>query len=385
MIKNHNNVKNMIIIFLCFSFILTGCWDYRDINSRNIILALGIDKEKDDVIFSGEIVKSNYEASKGDEGSNKETNIYSYKAKGANFEEARWDYDRQTPFQEFFGGIRSLISSEEYARQVGIKTYLNRFNLSYNYRKSILMAISEEKCSDLFKKKLKNEISVGVSIDDTILYLKEDGKALYITVGDILTNLSEKTIGFLLPYIKVVDDSVKFMGYGVFDEYGYMIGKILGKSNIGLLYIMGEKPSIRTVIPRPGNSDNQISYETSLKKRKIKTRYENGKPIIDININMVSSIKYQYYREELDELTLDRIREHMELEAKNQIEDIISKSQVEYKVDFLGLGKYFKAQNYKIYKKINWKKEYPKAKINVKVKMKINNANLKDTNSKVNN
>src|SRR3712207_5144020 len=288
MIKNH---KNIIIIFLCFSLIFTGCWDYRDINSRNIILALGIDKDKENVIFSGEIVKSNYEASKGEESANKGTSIYTYEAKGADFEEARWDYDRQTPFQEFFGGIRSLVYSEEYARKVGIKTYLNRFNLSYNYRKSTLMAVSEERCNDLFKKKLKNEISVGVSIDDTMLYLKEDGKALYITVGNVLTNLSEKTIGFLLPYIKVVDDSVKFMGYGIFDQNGYMIGKILGRNNIGILYLLGKSPNIRIVIPRPGNPENQISYEAFLKKRKIKTRYENGRPVIDININMVSSIK----------------------------------------------------------------------------------------------
>ncbi|GAA0786343.1 Ger(x)C family spore germination protein [Hathewaya limosa] len=382
MIKNH---KGIIVLFLCFTLILNGCWDYRDINSRNIIISLGIDKEKDNVIFAGEIVKSNYEAAKGEEGGNKGTSIYCYEAKGANFEEARWDYDRQTPFQEFFGGIRSVVYSEEYARKEGIQTYLNRFNLSYDYRKSILMAVSEERCSDLFKKKLKNDISVGVSIDDTMLYLKEDGKALYITVGDVLTNLSLTTIGSLLPYIKIIDGSVNFIGYGIFNEEGRMVGTILGKDNIGLLYLLGKDPSIRTVMPRPGNPENQISYEVGIKKRKIKTRYENGTPIIDIDLKLVSSIKYQYYREELDVKMLDRIRQHMELDAKYEIEKVLKKSQEEYRIDFLNFGKYFKGQNYNIYKNIDWKKEYPKAKINVNVKMKINDINLKDPNSKVKN
>lgn len=179
-------------------------------------------------------------------------------------------------------------------------------------------------------------------------------------------------------------DTIVLLGYAVM-ENNKLIDIIPVKNAQGIVYLLGKKPKLQLAIPKPSDPSNRISYENELKNKKIKTYYKDNTPIIDININLVSNIKYQYIRKSISKEEIKNIEFKIEEATKKQIEDIIEKSQKQYKEDFLGFGNYFRGQNYSIYKNIDWKKEYLKAKVNVNVKTKVLYTNLNDPNSEVKN
>lgn len=378
--KKHISISLIITI----SFLFTGCWDYKDLNEKSIIITIGVDTDDDDIVFTGEVLKSNYRISTEQGNPKTEQGTYTYMGRGNSFEEARLDYDSKSSFNEFYGGLRSLVFSEKYARERGIETYLNRFNLSYNYRKSTSICITREPCNQLLSRKLINNISVGLDIDNTLRYLSDTGEGLYIQVGEIISKLEDKSIGYLIPYIGVESDTIVLLGYAVM-ENNKLIDIIPVKNAQGIVYLLGKKPKLQLAIHKPSDPSNRISYENELKNKKIKTYYKDNTPIIDIDINLVSNIKYQYIRKSISKEEIKNIESKIEEATKKQIEDIIEKSQKQYKEDFLGFGNYFRGQNYSIYKNIDWKKEYLKAKVNVNVKTKVLYTNLNDPNSEVKN
>lgn len=373
--------KLIIIVFIgLLSFFLTGCWDYEDINRRSIGITVGIDLDGDYVKYVGENVKLTFNTQSNGLSGQGGQYVYITTAKGIKFEDFRYEYDRKVPYSDFSGAMRALVFSEKYATR-GIETYLNRINLSYSMRNSSLVTISKEDVLSLLEGGVNNNISVGFALESTINSLTKDGKAIYITIGNIISNISEKNLGYVIPYINKNEKSISLDGYAVMKD-SKLIGIIYAKEANGLLYLLNKKASLDLNLKKPDN-DNIISYTTSVKKKHIKTRFEKGIPIIDINIEMSSILKYLYYIESISKFEVDKIEKIIEERAKEDIQYIINKSQKQYQCDFLDLGRYFKSQNYKVYNEIDWGKTYPKAKINIKVKNKIRHTNLVDTNAKV--
>lgn len=47
--KKHISISLIITI----SFLFTGCWDYKDLNEKSIIITIGVDTDDDDIVFTG--------------------------------------------------------------------------------------------------------------------------------------------------------------------------------------------------------------------------------------------------------------------------------------------------------------------------------------------
>ena len=60
-----------IIILLIFSFFLTGCFDYQELNDRAIIVGLGVDYQNDEYVVNFEVLNSQKNSSEKSGGPNK--------------------------------------------------------------------------------------------------------------------------------------------------------------------------------------------------------------------------------------------------------------------------------------------------------------------------
>ena len=123
-------------------------------------------------------------------------------------------------------------------------------------------------------------------------------------------------------------------------------------------------------------------FKVSVKKRNITTDYRDQKVIINIDLNLSTSLQYQYKMEPISKQLNKELENKISEKVKKDIVDIINKSQNDYGCDTFEFIKYFRAQNPKIYKKINWEDKYTSAEVNVNVKTKIINTGLKDSNAK---
>lgn len=371
---------------LCISLmmlILSGCWDYEDINNRNITLSIGVDEVDGKIIFNGEIAKLISESNKNS-ASASITDIYSYTSSGKNFEEAKNDFDYKVPNIDFSGAVRAIAFSKEYAKKRGIESYINRFSFMPSFRTSVLIVISEEHTEELFKEKVVNDISTGHSIENTIRYLAKGGATIYTTVENVRQNISFKDIGFLVPYIKREKDTIKYLGLAVIKDSKF-IGVVNAKDSSGTLYLVSDNASAIKAIPNPENRSNFISIKTKLKKRKITTYCKDGEIYIDVKLDLDSMLIYEYIRGSISDEIIGELENIIAYKIKEEVKSAIQRSQEEFKCDIFGFARYFKGDNPTIFKTINWIEVYPDIHFNVEVNSKITNNNFINTKIKESN
>ena len=152
-----------------------------------------------------------------------------------------------------------------------------------------------------------------------------------------------------------------------------------------VLYLVNKKPKLVEEIRSPKNADNVFSFRVTPDKKEIKTYYDEEKKLIniDIFISLDAELRYQYIIEKKDKDDVKEIEKLIGEKVKDEIMDFLKKTQEEYKCDVIQFAKYVRAQNKKIYEKIDWEKEYPLCKFNVEVDAKIINESLFDSNAEL--
>lgn len=325
-----------IICILSLPFLLTGCWDYTDVNKRSITLSIGVDYVNDNIELSGEIAKLG-SGSSDSKSSASPLGSYRYISSGMNFEEAREDFDAKVPSQDFSGAIRAIVFSKKYAENKGLESYINRVYSSSEFRNSVLVVISAEPPREIFSGKVENDISAGYGIEDTIRYLDRDGKVLYKTIQEINSDIRFKNIGYLLPYITREKGTIKYLGMAAMKD-SKLTGIIKREDSNGFIFLLARKPTDTYTIPSPNNKENQISVSTILDKRKIKTSFEEDKINIDINLKLNSKLQYQYYNiEPLNKEDIKKLEAMISDRMKKEITNAVSAHKMNINAMFLAL------------------------------------------------
>ncbi|TCO77448.1 Ger(x)C family spore germination protein [Marinisporobacter balticus] len=369
--------SKLLIIFI-FSLTLTSCWDYEDIDKKSIAISIGVDQVADKVQFSSEITK--LIPSQGDTEKAQTANVYNTVSYGKNFEDARIHYDAINPFPVFLGVTRVVIFGTDYAKK-GIESYFNRIGSIYDYRKTLLPVVSREKPTELFDIKVEKDISVGFLIENTINSLANSGKTLYPNVGEVLSNIALDEVGYVMPYVGIEHGHIVYLGFAVMKD-SKLVGVIDLVDTDGVLYLLAEKPILVEAIPDPKKEENVYSFRTAIKKRKIKTNYMNKKVVINIDLDLNAALRYQYYTQPVSDKKIKKLEEMISEKVKEDMRNIIKRSQKEFQCDIFQFAKYFRAQYPNIYKKIKWEDAFKDANVNVTVKTKIINKNLADPNAK---
>lgn len=377
MIKRYNKT----IIMLLLTLFLTGCWDYRDINRRSINLSIGVDDVENQLEFTGEIAKLTASNTQG-RGMLQVVDVYKFRSLGKHFEESNADYNVKISFQDFAGAARVIAFSKKYAEKKGIEAYINRAYFTVWFRNSMPVVICKEPAKELFTGRIENDIFIGYGIEDTIRYLDETGATLHKTVQDIQTDIQFGDIGLLLPYITKEDNkNIKYLGFAAMKD-SKLISIIDYKESTGFLYLVAKKTTVERVIPHPQNEKNLVSVKSALGKRTIRTKYEDNKINIYIDLKLSAQIQYEYSIEPLSKAEVKKIEDIVSNMTKEEVMRAIKRSQNEMQCDVFGFAKYFRAEHPIEYKKMNWKEEYPKANFHVNVKTTIKNTSILDPNGK---
>ncbi|GAA0177546.1 Ger(x)C family spore germination protein [Clostridium sediminicola] len=367
----------LLIICLC-SILLTGCWDYEDINDKCIVISLGVDYFKDNIEFSGEIVKltsstdNDFENAQGD-------GVYRLLSYGKTFEEARLHYDAINPFPVFLGSTRVVVFGKRYAEK-GIEPYLNRIDHIYNYRKTLLTVVCRESPKEMFSLKQKKDISVGYLIEDILNHLAKKGGALNPNVGEILSDIAFGNIGYLLPYVGVEKGTIKYLGYAVMKD-SKLIGIIDLENTDGILYVLSEKPTSIEVIQDLNDEKKTFSFRTFTNKRKINVDYLDKRLNISIDMDLSAQLRYQYYTGKVNGRDIKELENMLSDQVKKDIVSNVERAQKEFQCDIFGFARYFRAEDPKTFQKIDWENEFINANVNVTVNTKIINRSFTDPNA----
>lgn len=368
-----------IVFILFLTLLLTGCFDYKDVDKRSITLTNGIDMVNGKTEYTSEIAKLTSEETASTE-KIQIAGTYNNIAEGENFEIARAQYNAQIPSESFLGASRVTVFGRSFA-EAGVKSYINRYYNTQEFRNSSVVAVCKEPVKEFLSGKVENGISIGYAVEDTIKYLSTIGGALYITFQEINSDIYFGDIGYLLPYVTKKENTVEYLGLAAMKD-SKLVGIVNLQDSGGFLFVLSKKAGSTIPIANPSNTNNLLSIKSALKKRKIKTSYKDNIVNIYIDIELKSQLLYPYKVEPISNEDIKKIEEVVSQKVKEDIISAVERSRDEFECDVFGFARYFKGQNIKIYRKINWEEEYLKAEFHVNVKAKITNTNLIDTNAK---
>lgn len=365
-----------LAIILLLPLTLSGCWDYRDINRKSVDLSIGIDSINNNIKFISEIANVSVA------GKNKKIDVYNIISDGPCFEGARADFDRKTSSPDFIGAVRTLVFSKGFAESYGIESYINRMVFNTEFRTSTLIAICDSSIDELFKEKIKSDISTGYAIENTVRYLHEMGKSIYTSALNVQSYISMEKVGYFLPYITRNKDSIQYLGLAAMKD-SKLIGVVKAEDSFGELFLLLDNTNINTILPHPKNNNTLISLKAYINKRKIKTTYKNGKIYIDINLKLDSELIYEYSSLEITDDDIKILEENLSQKIKSDLMTALNRSTNIFKCDVFNFARYFRADNAAIYENIDWEKEYLSTIFNLNVNTVIKHTTLIDPNAKL--
>ncbi len=369
--------KIVSLIIISSMIILTGCWDYMDIDKRTIALGVGVEIGDEKVHFTIENARIS-SIQKEQSGKQQLRDVYVAHHHGKNFEEARLKINSGLPYPVFLGATRVVVWGKNFAKK-GIEPYLNRIDKIYDYRKTVLAVISREDPQEVFNLKINRDIAVSFLIENTINNLTNRGSALYKTIGELLSDIAMDDVGDLMPYIGIEEGTVEYLGLVVLKN-GKLVGIIDLEDTDGAIYMIAEDPTLVEEIKSP-EGNNTFSFQINIKKRDITTQYKEEKVIINTNLELRGELQYQYSIRPISEELVKKMEKVLSDKIKKDIEDIFKRSQEEFKCDIFSIAKYFRADYPEVYKNMNWEKEYLDAELNLDIKTTIQNLAFTDPNA----
>lgn len=374
-------MKKLIIIPIIL--ILTGCWNYNELNNLAITTGIAIDKkeEKYEVTYLISNAKKNEISAK--EG---EAGTTTYRGIGDTIQEAINDIELKMPFEPYNGHLVITVISDEVAKEgiENILDYLARDTESRNFfyillskdvqAKNILEIISplqtfpsQTIASDIETSSSDSSLIYKITYNDFIYTLLEQGINPVLNSVTIIGNKEEgtdsKELSDTIPKATIKIDTL-----GIFKE-----DKLLDwatKEQTEGINLLSNK--IDTFYIKTKCEDNYIMNYIKDIETKTDIDLDNNK--VNVKINGKSSIQEVNCKINLeDKNTLNEIEKNIENELNKIIEDSTYLIQKKYQTDVLGYGKIIHKKNPKKWNQLKnkWDDTFKDLKIETDINIEI--------------
>ncbi len=373
------------IIVLSSTSIVTGCWNYREIESLAIVAGTAVDKGVNSRYkLTVEIVRIT-----GGRDSKPESKLITTEGNTV-FDCAR-NAITISGKKLYWSHNKFLIISKDIARE-GVVDLIDWFNRDAETRANIHLFVSTEKTAA--------EILIGEQITEPILSFELDNmlknedelsKAPRSEIETFGNNMRGQGISASVATIKMkATEKGKTPGIGGTALFSgdKLVGFLNEEETKDLLFVKDEiKGGLLTqeVQTKQKDSKNQktykfpIAYEIFKSKTKLKPKFNDNNISFDLQIETVVSLAELGGSIDLvSEAGSKELAKITEASCERQIENTIKKVQQEYGVDVFGFGKKIHEDHNKIWKKVknNWEEYFKRAKVNVSVKLDVKGSSM---------
>ncbi|TYR80458.1 Ger(x)C family spore germination protein [Priestia megaterium] len=379
---NQIKKKRMTMIVMIL-FLLTGCWDRRELNDRAVLLGWGMDYIEEGTYRATAqfAVPDKLITGEGTVGQGRPFFIAT--GEGINIRAAADDMTSKMSRFLFAGHRRGIILGEALAKD-GLKEIVDE------YSRYIIVRIR----TDMFVVKggsanqlLKQPYPIGrIPINSIVKIHEVNGGNANFTLKDFLISASSETSSPVLPTVEVVsqetkqdgakenpiEPTIKYFGIAIFNPELKLLGYLKNDENLLRLWLMGgiKERSYTFKIPDKGT----VSMDMNQLKGKVTPLIKNGD--IRFNIKLSGNVSIIENNTPMDlskKKNIEIVQSALNKDIEKKVKKTIQKLQQKYKADIFGFdGAVHRKYPYewKTLKK-DWTEKFSKAEISVKVQMKV--------------
>ncbi|CUB08489.1 Spore germination protein B3 precursor [Bacillus cereus] len=382
-----NSVKLLLILlFLLASFLLTGCWDRREVNDTALVLGTAIDKgQGKNIRLSVQIlIPRAVSSGQTEAGGGAAQHVLVRSASGENMADAASKLQRKFTRKIFWGHCKMYIFSKSIAKEGNIHKQIDFLLRHPEPRERAYLFVSEGKAIDLLTLQPPLEPYLGESMRK----LSDMHVGMNATVIGFEQMATGDTRVALLPLIKKLPQTVKknkeetiayIIGTAIFKK-NKMVGQIDTKVTKGLMWLRNEiQESALTIHPKKGES---ISLDIVRQATKLFPVIEDGKWKITVKVKSeVTIVQNGSHFDIMNPDITKKLEKDLERDIKQYMNLALKQLKKEMNVDAFVFADAFHRKYPKEWNKVkdHWDKFLSKVDVKLDVKTRVRQPGLSTT------
>lgn len=364
--------------------LLSGCYNYRELNDLGITTAVSIDYKDNNFYVIAEVINP---IKQQDASSSNNSPFVNYNSSSSSLQDAFRKVVLESPRQLYAAQLEIIVLSEEVVNN-HLEEVLEYFARDPEARTEIKMIVA--KTEDSTKAITLQTLLTSLSSSNIIKSLDLQSKVLGM---DYPVTLNELLNMYIDPYLEVVLPSMTLYGnYEIGDEKENITtsspkaivkidGSTITKDNKILGYLDLEESKIlnlingklKETIIKMNYYDGYIIFEPN--RIKVSRELDIKNNIIKINISGYSKTKEIQSNINLkDPKEVEKLNKALNMELEKKITDTFNSIREKYGTDVFGFQELYYRTNYKYFKEncTNWYEDiYPKIKLEVKANVRL--------------
>lgn len=364
--------------------LLSGCYNYRELNELGITTAVSIDYKDNNFYVIAEVINP---IKQQDASSSNNSPFINYNSSSSSLQDAFRKVVLESPRQLYAAQLEIIVLSEEVVNN-HLEEVLEYFARDPEARTEIkiIVAKTEDSTKAITLQTLLTSLSSSNIIKSLDLQSKVLGMAYPVTLNELLNM-------YIDPYLEVVLPSMTLYGnYEIGDEKENITtsspkaivkidGSTITKDNKILGYLDLEESKIlnlingklKETIIKMNYYDGYIIFEPN--RIKVSRELDIKNNIIKINISGYSKTKEIQSNINLkDPKEVEKLNKALNMELEKKITDTFNSIREKYDTDVFGFQELYYRTNYKYFKEncTNWYEDiYPKIKLEVKANVRL--------------
>ncbi len=364
--------------------LLSGCYNYRELNELGITTAVSIDYKDNNFYVIAEVINP---IKQQDASSSNNSPFINYNSSSSSLQDAFRKVVLESPRQLYAAQLEIIVLSEEVVNN-HLEEVLEYFARDPESRTEIkiIVAKTEDSTKAITLQTLLTSLSSSNIIKSLDLQSKVLGMAYPVTLNELLNM-------YIDPYLEVVLPSMTLYGnYEIGDEKENITtsspkaivkidGSTITKDNKILGYLDLEESKIlnlingklKETIIKMNYYDGYIIFEPN--RIKVSRELDIKNNIIKINISGYSKTKeIQSNINAKDPKEIEKLNKALNMELEKKITDTFNSIREKYSTDVFGFQELYYRTDYKYFKEncTNWYEDiYPKIKLEVKANVRL--------------
>lgn len=364
--------------------LLSGCYNYRELNDLGITTAVSIDYKDNNFYVIAEVINP---IKQQDASSSNNSPFVNYNSSSSSLQDAFRKVVLESPRQLYAAQLEIIVLSEEVVNN-HLEEVLEYFARDPEARTEIkiIVAKTEDSTKAITLQTLLTSLSSSNIINSLDLQSKVLGMSYPVTLNELLNM-------YIDPYLEVVLPSMTLYGnYEIGDEKENITtsspkaivkidGSTITKDNKILGYLDLEESKIlnlingklKETIIKMNYYDGYIIFEPN--RIKVSRELDIKNNIIKINISGYSKTKEIQSNIDLkDPKEVKKLNKALNMELEKKITDTFNSIREKYGTDVFGFQELYYRTNYKYFKEncTNWYEDiYPKIKLEVKANVRL--------------
>lgn len=268
-------MRSTIVILLCLSLILTGCYSYRDVDTIEFVtdFLIDMDENKQIILYT--------RANKGirtTDVATESTEILMFKQVGATIFEAIRNMTLYTSSKLNYTQMRAIMMTDR-AVSNGIDYFIDFIERDQELNLRARLYIFRGDPLELLNLDIRQEDFLGLYLWDVIQNAKHASKALAVSLNEMLNASYSPSSTYILPIVQIIDTvgrpQLAVDGSVIMDRW-QMVGELTEEEVLYYSFLNNKVKSCILSIPNPQNPSGKISFEILKSKTKTSSKYQDG-------------------------------------------------------------------------------------------------------------